>query len=374
MSTRYIAVRINGDGTETIIDPELPLSEVSYTRKKNAPTEISGVIAPEYAYMFDEVGRPLLEKWAVGIFVETDDVIRAGGIFVDDNVRGHEWALDIMGYAGYPSGMPYTDSWVATDVDPLDVYRQIWNHLQSKPRGNLGVIVDQHDSGVKIGKMVAQGEFDTENGPLSFEYEPVRLAWYETQDLADSIAKLSEGTPFDFTEDHHWNADRSAIVHSIRLAYPKLGSRRHDVRFVLGENVQVTDLAGGGDEYADGVLALGAGEGSAMMRAEVSRPAETRLRRVVVLDQKDAQTPQAINAAAQAELRIHIGYDSVSSLQSYPDHSELDSINLGDEVRLLGDAGQRDVDMWVEVTGITVTPEGDGTVKFDVIRTDKITL
>src|SRR5665811_1275691 len=59
MSTRYIAVRINGDGTESIIDPELPLSGVSYTRVLNGATEISGTISPKYAYMYDEFGVPL---------------------------------------------------------------------------------------------------------------------------------------------------------------------------------------------------------------------------------------------------------------------------------------------------------------------------
>ena len=47
-SPRYIATRLNGDGTEEIIDPDLPLTEFEETLVLNNGTEISAKIAPKF--------------------------------------------------------------------------------------------------------------------------------------------------------------------------------------------------------------------------------------------------------------------------------------------------------------------------------------
>lgn len=395
MSTRYIAVRINGDGTDTIIDPELPLSNVTYKLVNNGATEISATISPDYAYLFDVNNVPILQKWSTAIFVETDDQIRAGGIFVDDEKLPGDWDLDIMGYAGYPNGMPYVGEWgppslpwlqdagataatiwrsvYAVNVDPLDAFRKVWSHLQGAPRGNLGVIVDNLDSGIRVGSLIAQGSFDTINGELSFEYDPIRFSSWDTNDLGTMIATLSESTPFDFQEYHEWNADRSAIIHRMRLAYPRFGRRRDDVRFVFDENVKIASVQGDGDDYASEVLGLGAGEERTMLQARAVRSEETRIRRVKVLDQKDAKTAAAINTAAQAELKMSTALDEVTAITTMPGNDDLDSISPGDEIRVLGNVGYREIDLWVKIVSVSVTPDGDGTRGFEVIRADKIT-
>lgn len=381
MTWRYVATRLNGDGTETVIDPEVPLgSDATFTTNRNAPIEMSASISPEYRHLLDELGQPLLRKWSTAIYAEKDGEIRAGGILVDDSISGSTLSLDLMGFSGYPNGQPYTEGntwppnpYPVNGIEPMDAVREIWRHLQAQPQGNLGVSVSNLNTGKLVGKMVAQGTYDTQNGPLSFEYTPFLLRWFETFDLGDAMSNIVENTPLEFQEEHAWNSDRSAIMHSIVFGYPRLGSRRNDYRFVAGENVAPPGVDPPGDEYASAILGLGAGEGSAMMRADTYRASETRIRRALVFEDKSASTAGAINTSSQSELFAHAGVDEVTSIVALPEHvRQLQGIRVGDEVRLLGDTPYRsNLDMWVRIESKTETP-ASGALEFGVTRTDRL--
>jgi hypothetical protein len=369
---RYVATRLWGDGTETVLDGDLQVNSFEESRVLNNGAEITARLAPKFQYLYLEDGSLMLQRWATGIYaIIGGDVV--GGILVDyDENKGGELELDIMGFAGWPNGQPYTDSWVATHIDPIDVFRQGWDWIQSKDRSNLGLQLDDTKAGYTIGRMVAQGEFDTENGPLSFEYEPVRFAWYETDDLGGKLAELAANTPFDFTELHSFNEELQTFTHRLAIGYPRLGRRRHDLRFVIGENVDIDGMPGSGDNYASEVMALGAGEGSAMVRAHVHRNNESRLRRVHVLDVKDAQTPQAANAAAQGELIKHHGESTLNEVIAYPGDPDAAAVVVGDEIRVQGDTGHRVIDLWARVIKITREHPGDGAIRFDVSADDTL--
>lgn len=336
---RFIVTRLVGDGTEEVVDFDLLGVDPSFTEVLNGGTEAEIKLRPELAYLIDARQQFALRPWGNAVYFERDggaDLV--GGIYVDHQIDPEDASitLELSGFANYPGEMPYTSSYTATEIDPLDVFRHIWDHLQAQPGGNLGVVVDPLKSGKKIGRLVAQGEFDTENGPLAFEYEPVALHWYSTHDLGSEIASLSENTPFDFVERHRWNADRTAIEHRIELGYPQIGTQRDDVRFVVDENITMPAVEAMELEYASEVLALGAGEGSAMLRASVNRSGEDRIRRVAVVEQKDANTPQAINAVAQAEIRQRSGGDRVVEVVAAPWADDLHSVQVGDFVPLIG--------------------------------------
>lgn len=379
-SWNYFATRLHGDGTETVIANELPLGDdTSFTHNANAPIDIQGSIAPEYSYLLDEHGDPLLRKWSTAIYAECDGQIRAGGIYVDDAISDGVLQFDCMGFAGYPNGQPFTEgnSWPLNPyptggIEPMDALRKIWSHLQSQRNGNLGVVIDPMNTGKKIGKMVAQGEFDTENGVLSFEYTPFTLRNYETFDLGETQNSLAEGTPFEYREEHSWNADHTAVQHFIRVGHPRLGSRRHDYRFAVGDNIQPVSIDPPDDEYADTVLGLGAGEGAAMIRSTVYRTNEDRIRRAVVFEDKAARTAAAIRKTSMSELAARVGVDEVTSISVLPPHvSDLIGVDVGDEVPLSGETAHRDVEMWVRVLSKTQTPATGG-LEFAVARTDRL--
>jgi hypothetical protein len=380
MSWRYIAARLNGDGTETIVHPEVPLGDDTTIKlANNAPTELSGSISPEVLDLVDINGRPLIERWSTAIYAEADGEIRGGGIVVDDGVESDTLKLDCMGFAGYPNGQPYTEanSWPpnpypVNGIEPTDLIREVWRHLQAQTRGNLNVNIDSLRTGLLVGKMVAQGEFDTENGPLSFEYTPLMLRWFETFDLGDAISNIVENTPLEFWEEHSWNDDETQVEHYIRMAYPRRGARRQDHRFVVGENIESVALEIADTEYADTVMAVGAGEGIVMPRAVVFRDEETRIRRCVYLEDKTRKTEASVAVAARTELAAHVGVDVISSVTVKPDAvSDLIGLQPGDEVRLMGDSAYRDIDMWVRIEAKTITPSKNG-LSFDLTRADNL--
>lgn len=387
MSWRYIATRFNGDGTETIVNPELPLRDCSFTTYRNAPTDLDGAIRPEVRNLKDEEGQPLLVKWATGIYAEKDGKIRAGGIFVDDAIDPTTGQLTIitMGLSGYPSGQPFTDgnSWPifrngvrgeypAGGLEPMDAVRAIWDHLQSQPGGNIGLQIDPMNTGKRIGKVVAQGSYDTENGALSFEYEPFMLRDFETFDLGEKLSALHTNTPLAYRERHEWDEDGETILHYLDYGYPALGARRTDYRFVMGENVDFAGVDAPEEEYASVVLGLGAGEGAEMKRALIYRADEKRLRRAVAFEDKSAKTDAAINLSAQAELLSRIGVDEVTEIVARPGHAgRLAGLEAGDTVRLLGDTPYRTVDMWVTIQSKTESPDTE-TLTFGVNRSDRL--
>src|SRR5699024_5703177 len=89
-----------------------------------------------------ESGDPLIQNWQSVIVSERDGQIKGVSIVKDSPVDEGSMSLSGIGLAGYPAGMPFTASFKGIEVDPIDQVRRIWDHLQSKPQGDLGVVVD----------------------------------------------------------------------------------------------------------------------------------------------------------------------------------------------------------------------------------------
>lgn len=377
MSWRYFATRLTGNGENSdVLVHELPLAGVSVETVLSGPNSLSGTIAPRFARLVGDDGRPVLEEWGTCVWAEADGSIIGGGILVDSGFNGPEWSIDCMGFTGYPKDLPYTDSnfWVETDA--LDIYRDVWEHVQGKPGGNLGLEFDTLKSGVLIGTTRKVREFDPEDdpdtGPTYFESGPYRLAWYQDHDIGGRLDDLAEQTPFDYRERHFWEGD--TIRHHIDLGYPKLGRRRENLRFEIGVNVAPPSVNPNGEEYASESLVLGAGEGRTMVRGYAVRK-DNRLRRVRVVTAPHIRHAKQANKRARREVaRGGVGIADIEELvvADHP-HAPLGSYQVGDEILVEGDvAWMDDVDTWVRILGISYSPEDGNDASLSVVRTDKI--
>lgn len=378
MTWRYFATRLTGNGENSdVLVHELPLGGVSVEQVLSGPNSLSGTVSPRFNRLVADDGRPVLEEWGTCIWAESDGTIMGGGILVDSSFNGPEWSIDCMGFTGYPKGLPYTDSnfWVETDA--LDIYRAIWEHIQSKPGGDLGLEFDTLKSGVKIGTTRTVRSFDPEDnpdtGPTEFESGPYRLAWYQDHDLGSSIDELAEQTPFDYRERHFW--DGNAIKHHVDLGYPKLGQRRQNLRFEIGVNVAPPNINPNGDEYASETLVLGAGEGRTMIRGYAVRP-DHRLRRVAVVTAPNIRQTKKANKRARRDVQRRQGVADIEELVvdgNHP-HAPMGAYQVGDEILIEGDVPWwDDVDTWVRILGVTYAPDQDGNyATLAVVRTDKI--
>lgn len=336
---------------------DLPLADVQIARTLSGPGRLTGKLDVP----LDDLGDVLL-PWGTAIWAEADSEIRGGGILTPLESDEDALTIDCVGISGYPQGMPWTgDKQALVDVDPLDIVRMVWDHLQSQPGGALGVQVDATRSPVRVGEPEREVEFTTgDDTEVTFEAGPYRLEWWSTHDLGRVIDDLAADTPFEYLEQTAWEGD--ALAHRLRLGYPTLGQRKTGPtapRFALGENVTaVPVLSGEDDDYASDVLALGAGEGNAMVRAHLHRDGATGLRRVHVYTDKTARSMNALSNSARRELAWLTGAPRMQTLvvRDHP-NAPLGSFDVGDEIFAEGASGWVTLDRWVRIVEITISPD-----------------
>lgn len=376
---RYVAVRLTGGDcpNDEFLDLNLPLTDVSITNALSGPGGLEATITPEVARLIAHDG-PIFKPWQTAIFAEENGSIRGGGILQSPLTReGPSLRLSCAGYTAYPKDMPFTDpdGYIGINVDPIDVVRVIWDHLQSQPGGDLHLQLDRETmAGFQIGGELLVATFDPlddpDHGPTSFEVGPVLLRIYETFDLGGEIDKYAEQTPFDFIERHWWSGDE--IKHRLDFGYPRIGRRRTDLRFVYGENIFVAPSIES-DEYATDVLAFGAGEGRTKLRSLETKRSKYQLRRVAVVTNENAKSQRDVNALAKAELAWRTGKDDVTSLTMRDHHhAPIGALELGDEILIQGKTGWKDLNMWVRVTSITISPDDAESIQLDVVRSGKM--
>lgn len=373
---RYLAQRLSGQGVnEDFLDLDLPLQGVSITDTLSGPSTLTASIAPEVSRLVGPDGYPILQKWGTAIYAEESGQIRAGTILTDRPRDGASLSLSCTGFAGYPQGQAFTDSWFGVKIDPLDVVRKAWDHLQSQPGGNLGVTVDSSTkTPVTIGTELKVAKLDPKDdpnvGPSEFESGPVRLSWYETSDIGQKIDELASSTPFDYRERHAWGSD-DKIHHYLDFAYPQFGRRRHDLRFVIGENVAVIPQVAQG-EYASDILVIGNGEGRTAVHTVV-RGNLGRLRRCVAIIDKSQKSLRGVNALGKEELSYRVGDDDITQIavRDHP-HAPVGAVETGDEILLEGNLPWGPVSFWTRVVSITYQPESPDVQSFGLVRSDRI--
>lgn len=146
---RYILQRVpSGE----FIDLDLPLSGATINRAINAPGAISGNIPEGYRHLLDSKGDLAIEEWGTMIHAELDGEIVQSAIVDTIELDGDVLHLDAGGWTMMATDTP----WVGKDrsyilEDPLEIFRDIWSHMQSFPDGNLGVKVDPTTSPITVG-------------------------------------------------------------------------------------------------------------------------------------------------------------------------------------------------------------------------------
>lgn len=210
---RYFAARLNGDGTESPLDNDLPLSGVTLTWTLSGPDALQATITPEMRRLKGADGLPLFLPWSTAIYAEIDGIIRHGTILESLKPVGSSLSLTGVGFTGYPKDLPYTGERSSVGVDPMNEARHIWAHIQAARSGNLGVVVDDATSPVRIGTVATDVEFTTGGGEdVAFEAGPYVLAWFQTDDLGAELDELAKGTPFDYRMEHDYTTTASESV------------------------------------------------------------------------------------------------------------------------------------------------------------------
>ena len=393
---RYIAMRLNGDGTATTIHPELPISNVEIGDVLSAPNTMSGTLSPEFPALQDAAGRPLLDEWSTAIFAEYQGEVYGGGIVTDCDFTGSKWNVNCVGLMGYFKDMPFTgandENRFFVETDTLDIVRAIASHVQGQEGSNIGLEFGTQKSGVKTGTKLTAPEYDP-NGPkngMTLESQAYKLAWYQDFDLLSNIDDLAEQTPFDYHERHWWDGDtlrhvvdfglsqigpgRTDYTYYGNVNLPAIGAKRADLRFVVGENVFVTPTYNRvGADYANEVYFLGSGTGSGMKKGH-ARTTRDRLRRVAIVSDSSVRSVSAANRKAQRELawRKSIGDVGSLTIRDHP-HAPVGALSVGDEIYVEGNTGWVTLGGWSRVIAKTIHPDTQGAIDVTLVRSDRIT-
>jgi hypothetical protein len=212
--------------------------------------------------------------------------------------------------------------------------------------------------------------------PVVWEYDAYKLAWYKDLDLSKVVDDLATLTPFDWHLTHAWSdeSDDATIRHTVRVGYPRLGRRREELRFVIGENIHtVPRVERDGTDYANEVLFLGAGEGSAQISGRAFRRGDGKVRTVAVVSDSSVTDQRLANMRAEQELAKRIILDDIAEivLEDHP-NAPMGSVDLGDEILLEGETGWVDLEVWCRVVGRSMSPDSGEAMNLTVIRSDRL--
>jgi len=162
----------------------------------------------------------------------------------------------------------------------------------------------------------------------------------------------------------------------IRLAYPRLGRRRNDISFATGVNITSTvPVVYSADEYAQVVVATGAGEGRSMYRA-IDAVRDGRLRMEHALELPDIRGNDVLARRARAERTWRQRMGAIDSI-TVIDHpaAPFGSWQVGDDVLVSVHDQWVDFDGWMRITGWRAQPSGDDGERFtlSLARADSYT-
>ncbi len=265
-----------------------------------------------------------------------DRWVIASGIVGPAEINGDtgEVGVTAVGFSNYLDQIPWLDNWNPIVVDPFEVIHRIWNHVQSYPKGNLGVTVTPASSNTLL---LPGFYYDGSSFNLDFFAYFVRAEDY--RDCLQEVQSLCRDVPIDFWEDSAWNPGRTAISKQIRLAYPRGGLIQNNLMFRERENVLSMSPAGELDmDYASDVIVRGWFPGK-MYSSELANAEPTRFRKVIkeedaLLNSRERAAVWAKRKLARRQVPLH--WANIAVDMWHP-NAPFGSYDVGDDILITGE-------------------------------------
>ncbi|MFD5899174.1 hypothetical protein [Streptomyces sp. NPDC060366] len=325
----------------------LPLTDLEYGDELNGPGSLSGSLAPRLLSQ----NPTLLDPGTTLIYVEAAGQLRWGGVVWDVRAQGDTLAVEAAGWSSYLERRFDVDGQFGgrgpySYTDRCQVIRDVWTYAQSITDGNLDVQVDPTTSTSLVGTTAERYESN----------------WWDSKSLGSQVDDLvsAEASP-DYTCTVAWNTDKTAPVRRVRLGWPRLGRRRTDISFASGANIiDSPPVILAGDEYAQVVIGMGEGDGSAKRRQiSAVRNGRLRLEHAASFPGIKANDTLAALAAAERTRRQNLGSVDQITIRDTPS-APFGSWEVGDDVPTRVHNPWVDYVGWRRITGWTMQPGADG--------------
>ncbi|MFJ5294541.1 hypothetical protein [Streptomyces sp. NPDC088348] len=325
----------------------LPLTDLEYGDELNGPGSLSGKLSPRLLSQYPTLADP----GNTFIYVESAGQLRWGGLIWDVRSQGSEYAIEAAGWSSYLEHRYDLDGEHGgrgpyTYADRCQVIRNIWAYAQSITDGNIGVTVDATTSTSTVG---------TPDDVYHSNFWENPVLGSQVDDLVSADASP------DYTCTTAWSADKTSVVKRIKLGWPRLGARRTDITFTSGVNIiDDPEVILAADEYAQVVVASGAGDGRAKRR-QISAVRNSRLRLEYALDLPDISGNDVLAARAAAERTWRQTLGSVEEITIRDTSAaRFGSWQVGDDVFTRVHNAWTDYTGWCRITGWTVKTTATG--------------
>lgn len=385
---RYLVERIR-DGA--FLELELPVSVESAGQGLSVPGWFAGTVEPDIGALRDDRGELLLDPGSAYIHEEVDGIIRGTWVLDESKIEGEAWKLKGSGFSHFFEGRPFEGEYRGINVDPVAAARHVIVHAQSFAGADIGVRL-VGSSSVRVGTdsdekqdaaqkkaddakaaserakkaldkardtakknntpgnkalvEIRKKEADTANERKKKADEALsaakqkasddggawKLLWWDTPDCFTAIDDAIAAAGMEWVEWSGWNADRTKILKEIR-AVDRVGRKQDSLLFVEGDNIIETVVVEDSlSEYANTVLAIGAGEGRQTLRVTVGQQ-DTRFRKVHVLDAKDVTKKAVLERRAHDELKIRSAKLRIEAIRVMQhDFAQFGTFGVGDTI------------------------------------------
>jgi hypothetical protein len=390
----------------------------SITWQLNAADQFSCQVGPPRPDLLGADGNPIFRIWQTATYLEENDEIKFGGILTSVSGNGPLLQLGFTGFAGYANGIIYEGPvYKKTAVDALDVVRDLWDWVQDQPGGNIGLVLDSTKANSLLGAYSQPGASTTMTratpaGTTSLPVKsnanfqaqmkisiaggaahtvksisgtnvivittptanphraddtvvqvvaptPFEIDWWNSTDIGGEIANIATEAIFDWYERHTWQdpAVKAVVKHALHFGVPRVGSHRQDLRFAEGENIITPATVNyDGSTFANNVIGLGAGQGSAQIRASVGIT-DQRLRRVTTYTDQTVTNKARMQSKAQKVLNSVEPTEAVSQIQiiNHP-NAPFGHFGPGDDIPVLLASSWHSGTVWSRITQMQQDP------------------
>lgn len=246
-----------------------------------------------------------------------------------------------------------------------------WDYplYQDTQTGQLVYLVRPNDYAMATTGMQARTNVDGKWEVPDFtnvDAAPYEIAWWNQIDVGREIENLAKQTPFDFAETPRWKEGRLDVAQHLSIGYPRLGTRRNDLRFAEDENLLAAVLFRETPGfYASQVIVRGAGEGRAAIRAQSGAANPNRVRRVTSITDKTITDRARAQAVANEELLRRLAAQTIGeiTIDATHDNAPMGSFALGDDILVQARLPYfGEVKLWHRIIAYTWRPDRDEVV------------
>lgn len=184
---RWVITRMHGDGTETPLHWDAPVFDDEITVQLSGAALMRGSVpVSQLVKAYD--GYDTYLPWSTAIYALEGNRVLAGGIITELVTSNGRTSFVAEGWSRYPHEQPHTGSFSIVKGDAAGIYRILWDHIQGRDRGHIGVeVTGLTRSGLLLGEPVIPGYTEAKIGSKWYKLSDPQARGKVEPDLSGAL-------------------------------------------------------------------------------------------------------------------------------------------------------------------------------------------